>query len=224
LYWYTSIEEVGSIAISFMVSSLIYTNDHKNGAPSNNFILSRNKDDNIRLVNNYHLAFTYMDTPDLQRAGFFRRLAAMIYDTLIAVAVGMLSALAIITILTVLFETGLLSKQGNEHVSVLIQSSFYYSLIIQVWVSLWVAGFFLWFWKNGGQTLGMRAWRLRIYSVKEGTSIGYGRLIIRLITSLGGLGTLLVLVDFKSKQSLQDRMAGTQMLVLTTAQNDHKNW
>ncbi|MFT6270387.1 MAG: putative RDD family membrane protein YckC [Alphaproteobacteria bacterium] len=165
-----------------------------------------------------------MTNTDLQRAGFFRRLAAMLYDTLIAVAVGMLAALVIIAFLTVLLENGILSKQGYEHVSVLIQSSFYYSLIIQVWVVVWVVGFFLWFWKNGGQTLGMRAWRLRIYSLHEETTIGYGRLLLRLISSLGGLGTLLVLVDIKSKQSLQDRIAGTQILVLTIDQNDHKNW
>ena len=165
-----------------------------------------------------------MTTEILQRAGFFRRLAAIIYDSLIAVAVGLLAALIITGILTALLENGVLSKQGYEHVSVLIQSSFYYTLVIQVWVTLWIIAFFLWFWKNGGQTLGMRAWRLRIYSLQEGDTIGYGRLLLRLISSLGGIGTLLVLLDFKNKQSLQDRVAGTQMLVLTKNQNDHKNW
>ena len=101
-----------------------------------------------------------------------------------------------------------------------------YQLVIQVWVSLWVAAFFLWFWKHGGQTLGMRAWRLRLFNLHQDANkpIGYGRLILRLVTSLGGLGTLLVLLDFKSKQSLQDRIAGTQMLVLSKEQNHHRNW
>lgn len=165
-----------------------------------------------------------MKTSELQRAGFFRRLAAMVYDTLIAIAVGLLAALVITGIITALLENGVLSKQGYEHVSELIQSSFWYALAIQIWVALWIAGFFLWFWKNGGQTLGMRAWRLRIFSLHEDVSIGYGRLLLRLLCSLGGLGTLLVLLDFKSKQSLQDRVAGTQMLVLTREQNHHKNW
>lgn len=165
-----------------------------------------------------------MNETNLPRAGFFRRLAAMVYDSLIAVAVGLLAALVITSILTALFENGVLSKRGYEHVSDLIQSSFLYSLIIQVWVGLWVAGFFLWFWRNGGQTLGMRAWRLRIYSLHEHSTIGYGRLLLRLVSSLGGLGTLLVLIDFKSKQALQDRVAGTQMLVLSKDQNHHKNW
>jgi uncharacterized RDD family membrane protein YckC len=165
-----------------------------------------------------------MNISQLQRAGFFRRLAAMVYDTLIAVAVALLAALVITGIITALLENDILSKQGYEHVSDLIQSSFYYSLIIQVWVALWVAGFFLWFWKHGGQTLGMRAWRLRIFSTSQHSTIGYGRLVLRLVSSLAGLGTLLVLVDLKNKQSLQDRIAGTQMLVLSKTQNDHKNW
>jgi uncharacterized RDD family membrane protein YckC len=165
-----------------------------------------------------------MNTSEIIRAGFFRRLAAMVYDALIAVAVGMLAALVITGIITALLENEVLSKQGYEHVSELIQSSFYYALVIQIWVVLWVAGFFLWFWKNGGQTLGMRAWRLRIYNLHEDKPIGYGRLLLRLVSALGGLGTLLVLIDYKSKQSLQDRVAGTQMLVLTNDQNHHKNW
>lgn len=160
------------------------------------------------------------------RAGFFRRLAAMVYDVLIAVAVGMLAALVLVAVLTALLETGVLSKQGFEHVNDLIQSSFVYKLVIQVWVLFWVSCFFLWFWKNGGQTLGMRAWRLRLFSLhaQDTKAIGYGRLIVRLFASLGGLGTLLVLLDFKGKLALQDRVAGTQMLVLTKEQNHHKNW
>ncbi len=166
-----------------------------------------------------------MNTDTYQRAGFFRRLAAMIYDALIAVAVGMLSALIIVGVITALLENEVLSKQGYEHVNELIQASFAYQLVIQVWVGVWIAGFFLWFWKHGGQTLGMRAWRLRIFNLRDDDKpIGYGRLIIRLITALGGLGTLLVMLDFKGKQSFQDRLAGTQVLVLSKEQNHHRNW
>lgn len=161
---------------------------------------------------------------DLPRAGFIRRLAAMVYDALLAIAVGMLAALAFITFLTVLLENGILSKQGFEHASDLMQNSLVYKSVIQIWVVLWVSAFFLWFWRNGGQTLGMRAWRLRIFSVEEGDVIGYKRLLLRLVASLGGLGTLLVLFDVKHKQSLQDRVAKTEVLLLTKSQNDHKNW
>ncbi|MFW8592171.1 RDD family protein [Glaciecola sp. 2405UD65-10] len=167
-----------------------------------------------------------MSESNFKRAGFIRRLAAMVYDALIAVAVGMLAALILIGVLTALLENGVLSKQGYEHVNDLIQGSVVYKGVIQAWVVLWVSCFFLWFWKHGGQTLGMRAWRLRLFNLHSDTEkpIGYGKLILRLLASLGGLGTLLVLLDFKSKLALQDRVAGTQMLVLSKEENHHKNW
>ncbi|MGQ8365310.1 RDD family protein [Glaciecola sp. 1036] len=165
-----------------------------------------------------------MDTNVKARAGFFRRLAAMVYDALVAIAVGMCAALLIILVLTILFENNLLSKQGYEHVSDVIQGSLLYKIIIQIWVGFWVIAFFLWFWKHGGQTLGMRAWRLRIFALKENQEMSYLHLLGRMLASLGGLGTLLVLFDLKNKQSLQDRLANTEVLVLTKLENDHTNW
>ena len=157
------------------------------------------------------------------RAGFFRRLAAMIYDTLIAIAIGMLTAMVLVIGLVIALKNGALDMNGYAEPAEFIQSSFAYQLIIQVWVLFWVSVFFLWFWKRGGQTLGMRAWRLRIFSTVD-TPVTWGRLVLRLIFSLGGLGTLLVLFDVKNKQSLQDRIAHTEVLHLDKLQNDHRNW
>ena len=159
----------------------------------------------------------------LERAGFVRRLLAMIYDTLVATAVGMCAAMVMIVTLVVMLKNGALDLQGYAEPADLIQASFGYKLLIQTWVGLWIAGFFLWFWRRGGQTLGMRAWRLRIYSTVE-EPMTWPRLFIRLIASLGGLGTLLVLFDLKNKQSLQDRLAKTEVLKLTKEANDHKSW
>ncbi len=157
------------------------------------------------------------------RAGFFRRFAAMIYDILVAVAVGMCAAMVMLVTLTLLFENGALDKQGYEHVSEIIQHSTLYKTLIQIWVGCWVLGFFLWFWKNGGQTIGMRAWRLRLFSTND-EPMGYGRAFLRIICSLCGLGTLLVLLDYKNKQSLQDRIAQTEILVLSKEANHHRAW
>ena len=157
------------------------------------------------------------------RAGFFRRLAAMVYDILVSVAVGMVAAMMMLLVLVVLLENGVLDKGGVEHVSDVIQQSVLYQSIIQGWVALWVIGFFAWFWKNGGQTLGMRAWRLRLFSTNE-RSLGYARVLLRVFVSLGGLGTLFVLFDVKSKLALQDRIARTEMLVLTKDANHHRSW
>lgn len=157
------------------------------------------------------------------RAGFVRRLAAMIYDALVATAVGMCAAMVLIVVLVVSLKNGWLDMNGYSEPNELLGESMLYKSIIQVWVGLWIAGFFLWFWKRGGQTLGMRAWRLRIFSTSD-EPVTWGRLILRLIASLGGLGTLLVLFDVKNKQSLQDRVAKTEVLKLTKEQNNHKSW
>lgn len=164
-----------------------------------------------------------VDAESYPRAGFFRRLAAMVYDLLVAVAVGMCAAMVAMVIFILLFENGVLDKGGMEHVSDVIQQSTVYKSVLQGWVALWVLGFFVWFWRNGGQTIGMRAWRLRLYSTSE-QPFTYLRALWRILVSFGGLGTLLVLVDVKHKQSLQDRLANTEVLVLTKEGNDHKSW
>ena len=161
--------------------------------------------------------------PTHSRASFFRRLAAMVYDLLVAVAVGMCAAMIILVTMMLLVENNILDNQGYAHFSDLIQHSFGYQLTIQIWVMLWIVGFFLWFWRNGGQTIGMRAWRLRLFSTND-KPFGYGRAFLRLLCSFGGLGTLLVLFDFKSKLSLQDRIAATEILVLSKEDNHHQAW
>ncbi|WP_343034674.1 RDD family protein [Alteromonas ponticola] len=160
---------------------------------------------------------------NLKRASFFKRLLAMIYDTLVATAVGMCAAMVIIVTLVVLFHNGVLDMGDYAQPADAIQASWQIKLIVQIWVVGWIVGFFLWFWKRGGQTIGMRAWRLKIYNTQD-TPITWTRLVLRLIASLGGLGTFWVLLDYKNKQSLQDRVAGTEVLQLTKTQNDHKSW
>ncbi len=163
------------------------------------------------------------NSPSFPRAGFFRRAAAMLYDALVAIAIGMIAAMLLIVPLVVLIENGILDKQGFQYSNEVIQHSLLYKSLIQVWVVFWVTLFFLWFWRNGGQTLGMRAWRLRLFSLTD-EPVGYKRAFVRLLCSVGGLGTLLVLLDWRHKQSLQDRIAHTEMLVLTKDANHHKSW
>lgn len=157
------------------------------------------------------------------RAGFFRRFAALVYDSLVAIAVGMVAAMMMLITLLLLVENAVLDNQGYESFSVLFQHVPLYQYLVQGWVVIWVVGFFLWFWRNGGQTIGMRAWRLKIFSTND-QPFGYGRALLRLISSLGGLGTVLVLVDFKNKQSLQDRIAQTEILYLSKEANHHAAW
>ena len=161
--------------------------------------------------------------PKHPRASFLRRLAAMVYDVLVAIAIGMCAAMTMLIAMYVLVENNILDYQGYEHFSDLMRHSFAYKLTLQIWVGLWIVGFFLWFWRNGGQTIGMRAWRLRLFSTID-KPFGYKRAFLRLVFSFGGLGTILVLFDFKSKQSLQDRIAKTEILALSKEENHHTAW
>ena len=159
---------------------------------------------------------------DYPRAGFMRRIAAMIYDSLVAIAVGMCAGLIILVALTILHARGLIG-QHIEHFSDFLSQSLVFMTLVQVWVAGWIILFFLWFWAKGGQTIGMRAWRMRMFSTTD-TPMTMGRLWLRLLCSLGGLGTILVLFQPKQKQSLQDLVAQTEILVLTESANDHKSW
>ncbi|AEE24473.1 MAG: RDD family protein [Paraglaciecola chathamensis] len=164
-----------------------------------------------------------MTSEHYHRAGFFRRLAAIIYDILVAVAVGMCAAMVMLVAMLLLVENNVLNNHGYEHFSDLIQHAPVYQYILQGWVATWVIAFFLWFWRNGGQTIGMRAWRLRIVSTNE-NPLTYTRAFVRMLTSFLGLGTLLVLLDYKHKQSLQDRIAGTEVICLSKEANHHRSW
>jgi uncharacterized RDD family membrane protein YckC len=64
----------------------------------------------------------------------------------------------------------------------------------------------------------MRAWRLKVQRL-DGQPITKLQAIIRAITSLLGLGNLLVLVDFKNKRSLQDYLARTEVITLSKDEN-----
>lgn len=163
------------------------------------------------------------DPNHFSRAGFLRRFAAIIYDWLVAIAVGMVAAMVILVILLILFQMDYLPKQGYEHFNDLVQNSMMLTLGIQSWVGLWICVFFAWFWRHGGQTIGMRAWRIRLFTTDD-TVLTYPRVLLRMFFSFLGVGTVFVLFDVKHKQGIQDRVARTQVLVLSKDANDHKSW
>jgi uncharacterized RDD family membrane protein YckC len=87
-----------------------------------------------------------------------------------------------------------------------------------LWKLVWVSFFFVYFWEKSGQTLGMKAWRLRLQN-QDGTRINIMTGIKRLLPTLLGLGTLLVLFDRKNKLSLQDRLTNTEVVFLSLEAN-----
>jgi uncharacterized RDD family membrane protein YckC len=87
-----------------------------------------------------------------------------------------------------------------------------------VWFQLYlllVAFFFYgWFWTHGGQTLGMRDWRLRVVT-RDGTALRWPRAALRFALAVPSWLTVAgVLACVAGGHTLHDRLSGTQVLRL----------
>ena len=76
--------------------------------------------------------------------------------------------------------------------------------------------FFGWFWTHGGQTLGMRAWRLRLLDA-EGGPVTWRQSLLRVagayLSALAlGVGYLWVLFD-RAGLAWHDRLSGTRLVM-----------
>ncbi len=78
---------------------------------------------------------------------------------------------------------------------------------LQVFILVTLAAYFLWCWLRGGQTLAMRAWRIRLVDVTP------EKAIVRFLVAaaLLPLSILWALVD-RDRQFLHDRLAGTRLV------------
>lgn len=152
------------------------------------------------------------------RASFIRRLSSWLYDFLVAVAVYMAAGALSFLIITAMLYFGWLNMQGYEHVVDKIANTAWLQWTNEAWKLAWVAFFFIWFWAKSGQTLGMKAWRLRVQN-QDGTLISKTTGLKRLLPTLFGLGNLALLFDVKNKLSLQDRLTHTEVVVLSLAAN-----
>ncbi|HET8817081.1 MAG TPA: RDD family protein [Pseudidiomarina sp.] len=152
-------------------------------------------------------------------AGFWRRVAAWIYDLLVAVAIVMLATAIALGFAAVLTTIGWVTlNQGVDHAAWLNQSPWF-----SIYIVLVLALFFGWFWWRSGQTLGMRAWRLKVQQ-QNGLCLTKKQTIIRLLTCLLGLGNLWVLVDRKHRRAWHDYAAGSELVVLSKEANQLYYW
>ena len=116
---------------------------------------------------------------DYRPAGLIVRLLAMFYDALL-----LFSALLIATALALLVTKGTLS---------------YHNPFFRTFLFLVCFSFYAWFWLHGGQTLGMRAWRLRLQRT-DGLPVTIWQALLRFMAAipslaLAGLGLFWMLID-----------------------------
>ncbi|MEI6894841.1 MAG: RDD family protein [Colwellia sp.] len=152
------------------------------------------------------------------RAGFIRRFGSWVYDFLIAFSVYMTAGAISFLLMYLGYYFGLFDMQGELHFSDTIANTAWLKWPNEFWKMAWVGFFFVFFWTKNGQTLGMKAWRLRVQNI-DGSLISKTTAIKRLVPTLFGLGNITVIFDRKNKLSLQDRLTTTEVVVLSLAAN-----
>ena len=130
-----------------------------------------------------------------KQPGLGRRLGAVGYDAILVVAVWFVATAA------------LLPFSGGEAIAP--GQGWYEAYLLAV-----AFGYFGWFWTHGGQTLGMRSWRIRLVGDARGGAT-WGQAGLRFagacISWLAfGAGFLWVLVD-RERLAWHDRFSGTRI-------------
>lgn len=100
-------------------------------------------------------------------AGLLRRLAAMCYDTLLAIALAFVATFALLPLTE--GEAILTSTQG-------LGAQLYRALLVLILFT-----YFGCCWTRGGQTLGMKAWRIRLQAA-DGRRLNWFDVLIRFTT------------------------------------------
>ena len=152
---------------------------------------------------------------DAPRAGLLRRLAALMYDWLILAALWMAAMGLAMAVVALLNTLGLISLASyTDHADFIARHKIWF----QLYSVVWFCWFYLYFWCRGGQTLGMRAWRLLLVQ-QNGQAVTLRQAILRAITALFGIGNLWLWLRFGKGLALQDQLSNTQVVVLTKEQS-----
>ncbi len=139
-------------------------------------------------------------TTSIPRAGLWRRLAALLYDSFLIA-----SLLFLFAAITTLLNRG----------PVVPEHPLFY--LYQLMLIAVVVVFYGWFWIRSGQTLGMQAWRLQLRR-QDGQPLDWMDVLRRCSVGLLswlplGLGYLWVLVD-RDTLTWHDRLSSTEVVVL----------
>lgn len=131
-----------------------------------------------------------------QLAGLSRRITSMLYESLVVFSILLVGFL----LPQIVFSGFGMQPTGK-------------SLWVHVMLVLMI--YFVWCWLNGGQTLPMKTWKLKIIST-DGTRLRPLQAIFRYLAAwpsilIFGAGIIWALFD-KDKQFLHDRLAGTKII------------
>lgn len=143
---------------------------------------------------------TETTTQELPHCSLSRRLAAIFYDALLLVAVLVAAS----------FPPVLLFTSGENTPAA-------WTPLFRIYLITVSFLFFGWFWTHGGQTLGMRVWRIRVQT-RKGYGITWWQAMLRFVVAIAswaciGLGFIWSLFD-KEKMTWHDRYSESVLVVL----------
>ncbi len=119
-----------------------------------------------------------------ERASLFRRLAALFYDSLLLIAILFLAAIPP----SLMFGTEQKQLQAAFYTGhPLLEAGFYLYILGVAFL------FFGWFWTHGGQTLGLKSWRLRVITI-EGYPASWKHAAVRYLVALAVLAVFSIAV------------------------------
>lgn len=141
------------------------------------------------------------DIEDAAAPSLWRRLAAMFYDAWLILAMWLLGASVDFFV-----RQSLGMNPDGSHP------------LLQAYLVICPFVFFGWFWTHGGQTLGMRSWRLKLLGA-DGHQVGWRQSIVRVAGAhlslfALGLGYLWMLFDRRGL-AWHDHLSHTRLVIVT---------
>lgn len=138
-----------------------------------------------------------------------RRFAAMVYDSLLIMAISILYA-AIMAGINIAIK-------GTPATGERITWGVFGIVVFSGWI-LTIGCFFCYFWHKSGQTLGMKTWRMKIVNNNNLYCPSYAQCITRFLCApvslcLLGVGYLLMYTNTE-RQTLHDKISNTRTLLL----------
>jgi uncharacterized RDD family membrane protein YckC len=127
--------------------------------------------------------------------GWFRRLASLVYDLLLLLAILMFAALVF------LFIFGDATATPKRY-------------FFQFYLWLISAAYFVWNWSTSGQTLAMQTWRIRVIA-QSGEPLAPTQAMKRFIFASVFFGLSFIWAFFdRERLYLHDRLSGTRLVVI----------
>jgi len=137
----------------------------------------------------------------LPATGLFRRLMAIFYDLFLLTAI--------------LFLATAIANAINSGEAV--DQNRLYRLLLSIYLAAIIFFYFGWFWVHGGQTLGMKTWKIKLIS-NESQNINWQQVTIREVTAVIswiflGLGFIWSIFN-KQKQCWHDIASNSRLIDL----------